>query len=353
MGAAMKIRCHTCGTEYSVADEKVSRQSVRVRCRGCGTMLSVAAISPSRQPRQEGSGLIDIRAMAMVLGAGEPAPEPADQAAVSAQPGLGASLPTAGVIMPMAEPARPWWLMPSLAVGGALLVTVVALLAVLLLQPTRASRTKGSDPVPGEAAANGAAPATIASPATIAAPATIASPASPSAPANTTAPTPTFAAKKDARLPRKARLPKRRSRRERKVGVKPMGAPKKLRPAEPHNRPSSIAEILMGVGMVRPDSPKVPPRASLPARLGHRDIQGAMSRVMGAARACGKRFSTSGRVTVRLLIAGTTGRVRGVAPKGSHATSPTGRCVARALRSARFKPFARSTQSLYYTVILR
>ena len=398
------------------------------------------ADSSGHQPRQEGSGLIDIRAMAAVLGSGVPAPTSVDQVAVSFQPVLGASLPTAGAIMPVAESPRPWWLMPSLAVGGMLLITVVALLAVLLLQPTRASGTRGSDPIPGEAAANGTAPANTTAladttaPANTMAPADVTAPANTVAPANITAlaetmapaspvaqarpaavnaprvvqprpePASPAAAKRDGRRQPMARPPRRRSRRDRKIVAK--RTPKKVRPVEPRDRPRSIVEILMGVGKVRHDSPKgprknkssiqgaeapgargaprrilidmqreatkragmhrrpgrsshccaspkVPLRASLPARLGYRDIRGGMSRVMAAARSCGKRFSTSGRVTVRLVIAGATGRVRGVTPKGAHATSPTGRCVARSLRSARFKPFARATQSFYYTVILR
>ena len=48
-----------------------------------------------------------------------------------------------------------------------------------------------------------------------------------------------------------------------------------------------------------------------------------------------------------------TGKVLAVSPKGTHAGSLTGRCVSRALRSARFKRFARSRQRFYYTVVLR
>jgi hypothetical protein len=304
--------------------------------------------------------------MAEALGSGArsgvDAPGPADEVAVSSQPGFGSALPTAGVIMPMVESDRPWWLVPSLAVGGTLLVAVVALLAVILLQPNRTSHAGsgvGGESAPGKAAAGGADLARSMAPANTVDP----------GPSRARIPEKTVAkiaashlaiaaprkseANPEVRRSRKVNHRKRRLRRDRKNVVKPVRAPKVTRPKEPRNRPRSITEILTDVGRDRPGPRKVTPRVSLPAKLGRSSIQGGMSRVMGTARACGRRFSTSGRISVRLVVAGSTGSVLSVSPKGAHSRSLTGRCVARALRSARFKPFARSRQSFYYTVILR
>jgi len=309
----------------------------------------------------EGSGLIDIRAMATVLGAGAsargsaPRPGPADQVAVSTLPGLGASLPTAGVILPMVEPERPWWLMPSLAVGGALLVTVVALLAVIMLQPTRTARARGATPVPGVARDYDTQPGSArqvygrhAEPKTVAKPAPT---ANPRIAAPQVAPDPTTS--KISRPVRQPRVQRRRPRRDAKLVSKPERASVRTRPNAPLHRPRSIAEILSTVGKPRPSTPTTAHRPARKPRLVARDIQGGIGRVMGRARACGRRFSTSGRVSVRVVVTGATGQVASVSPKGTHAASLTGRCVARALRSARFSPIARSHQSFYYTVILR
>ncbi len=369
MGAVMKIRCHTCDAENSVGDAAFGRQTRPTHCDRCGALLSAVspAFSLDHGGRQEGSGLIDIRAMAKVLGNGAVTPGPVDEVAVASQPGLGVSLPTAGVIMPLTEPDRPWWLVPSLAVGGTLLVAVVALLAVLLIQPHGASRQGAGDSVVGAASV----------PAPTLASANSFEPAQPRArvpdrivaniatkivakstrevirKAVAVAPAPAPEAERIARSPRQAHPRKRRPRRVRKTIVKPVLVPKVTAPREPRRRPRSIAEIIGSVVKTRPMAPKVAPRASVPAQLGRRSIQGALSKVMGGARACGRRFSTSGRVSLRLVVAGSTGRILRVSPKGAHASSLTGRCVARALRSARFKPFARSRQSFYYTVILR
>ncbi len=308
------------------------------------------------------------------FGVSAPVPGPVDELAVNAQPGFGAALPTAGVIMPMVEPNRPWWLVPSLAVGGTLLVAVVALLAVLLLQPTGTSRAAGGDSAPGKAAVGGVDPARSTAPANTIEPSpfrttisdegvariaaghlAIAAMEEPQTrPVQASAPEANPDVRRSRKVnPRKVNLGKRRNRRDRKIVVKPVRATKITRPKEPRNRPRTITDILMDVGKDRPQTSKVPPRAALPKRLGRRGIQSGISRVMGTVRACGRRYSTSGRISVRLVVAGSTGRVLSVSPKGAHASSLTGRCVARALRSARFKPFASSRQSIYYTVILR
>lgn len=380
MGDDMRIRCNSCGAEYRVADEKVAGRTVRVRCRACENPIHLAAptvapsaaptlapsVAPSVASRMEGSGLIDIRAMAVVLGDGRPAPGPADEVAFSAQPSFPAALPTAGVIMPVMRSDRPWWLVPSLALGGVLLVTVVALLAVLLLQPTTSSQPNAGDPLPGAAASNGKAPA-----GPVAAPGAAASltervgltagdpvvdpkgaapmGAAPTDPGEQRSPV----IRTPKRRPTPTARPRtRRPRKNPKVVRRPRPDPPSPS-VVPRHRPRTISEILVNVATAKKGTLRKKPQVSLPARLAFRDIQRGMAGRLGVARACGRRYSTTGRVSVRLVVAGATGRVRSVTPKGVHAGSPTGRCVAQALRAAKFKPFSRSSQSFYFTVILR
>jgi hypothetical protein len=53
------------------------------------------------------------------------------------------------------------------------------------------------------------------------------------------------------------------------------------------------------------------------------------------------------------VVTGPTGRVLAAASRGRHAASPAGRCVARALRAARFSASAKPRQILYLAVVLR
>ncbi len=361
-GDAMKIRCDACGAQYNVADQKVAGRTLRVRCRACNNNISVSGHAAAPAPRQEGSGLIDIRAMAAVMDRGRPAPGPADEVALSAQPSLPTALPTAGVIMPVVKADRPWWLVPSLALGGALLITVVALLAVLMLQPTDSNRRPNSDSLPGAAASTGKAPAGPASTATPSFAQPAPTPVTPrSIRSMKAAPcegphceqTTPAARPQKRRVPRKARSHKRPSRKAPKAVARTQPKHKTSPRAEPRTGPRSISEILMNVGTINKAKPKAKPGPALPAKLGFRDIRRAVSGRLGAAKACGKRFSTRGKVVVRLVVSGATGSVLSVSAKGTHAGSPTGRCISRALRSTKFKRFSSSRQSVYYTVFLR
>ena len=121
----------------------------------------------------------------------------------------------------------------------------------------------------------------------------------------------------------------------------------------PTPKPRTIADILGDVGKRRPDGRKPMPAVTLPRKLGRTDIHSGVRRVVSAAMRCGRRFGTSGAVNVRLIVKGSTGAVASATPKGRFASTESGRCVARALRRAKFRKFQAARHAFYYTVILR
>jgi hypothetical protein len=62
-----------------------------------------------------------------------------------------------------------------------------------------------------------------------------------------------------------------------------------------------------------------------------------MRRVAGAVSRCGR--GESGRVTVNVVISGSSGRVSSATVTGSFAGTAVGSCAARAVRGARFPRF--------------
>ena len=88
-------------------------------------------------------------------------------------------------------------------------------------------------------------------------------------------------------------------------------------------------------------------------RLSPGQIRIGVGRIMGAARACGHRYKVPGTCRVRVVIRGSTGRVSGVSILGTFRGTPTGRCVARAFRRARFARFKNASQSFIFPVVFR
>lgn len=143
-------------------------------------------------------------------------------------------------------------------------------------------------------------------------------------------------------------------------------APRKPPPAKPAGRgtvaPSAECVIdpkSCGLGATKPPPTNTrpgsrSPRGDLPEKLSAPAIRKAIARVRANAKACGAKYGgTAGeKVSVKLSIAGTTGRVTEAAPLRPHAGTPLGGCVAAALQRAQFDPFAASVQGVQYGVRL-
>jgi predicted Zn finger-like uncharacterized protein len=91
--------------------------------------------------------------------------------------------------------------------------------------------------------------------------------------------------------------------------------------------------------------------SSLPDSLTRSQVQGGMNRVAGAVRRCGQ--GQSGTVMVNVVISGSTGRVTSATVSGQFSGSPVGSCAARAVRGARFPRFRQSSLSVRYPFQVR
>lgn len=81
--------------------------------------------------------------------------------------------------------------------------------------------------------------------------------------------------------------------------------------------------------------------ASGPEQPSRPDVMAAMNGVQGAVTACGN--GEHGTATVAVTVAGSTGRVTGANVTGQFAGTPVGSCIARAVRGATFPRFTRPT----------
>jgi len=97
--------------------------------------------------------------------------------------------------------------------------------------------------------------------------------------------------------------------------------------------------------------PAAPPGA-LYETLGRSQIQAGMRALKGAVQACYDRYKIPGLVNIQVRI-GRTGVVQSARIKGMFAGTPSGACVARAARQARFPRFSGNPITITYPFIMR
>lgn len=97
-----------------------------------------------------------------------------------------------------------------------------------------------------------------------------------------------------------------------------------------------------------------PRRASIPSRLGSRDIQTGMKRIGGLIQQCYDQYQVPGLAEVKVTVKGSTGKVVKVLVFGKFKGSPTtGKCLVEAAMKARFRTFKVSKMSFRYRWYLR
>ncbi len=329
---------------------------------------------------KDGSGLLDIRAMAAsTVAASEASAGPgfSDPVAV---PSPFAGPIAAPVLMPVASD-RPKWLIPVLVGGGVLLVTVIVLGIIVVMRMGK--KPKVIEKRVPAVAANDKAEDMGASPmdateSSMAADMGAASPdmAAPSgtAPSRENGMEP---AANDAREATSARSPRGSRSSHRSRSSRRHGSSSSFRPARSSFRPSGggipglspsrprrsrggsndpLAALLSRAARSR--SARSARSDSRPAAVGkpsltRGDIKSAISRVKGGVQRCYDKYKVAGMIRVRVVVSGSSGRVSSASIRGKFSGTPTGRCVARAVRRARFPKFARPSQSFTYPFILR
>lgn len=100
--------------------------------------------------------------------------------------------------------------------------------------------------------------------------------------------------------------------------------------------------------------PKPSANPNLPEKLTSADIKKGVAPHKAAAKSCGgKHGGTAGeKVTVKLSISGSTGKVTSSSATGKHAGTALGNCVAKALKSATFTKFQKSSLGVQYPIRL-
>lgn len=304
---------------------------------------SVSAVSAAPAPARatgDGSGLIDIRALA-AASASPSAPSGTttdDLLSLGASLGAVASPLGAPVLIPM--PKREG---RSLAVVAVSVASVAVAAAVALAVVVLVGRGQGHamEPRPDAIEASAAVtPPSVETP--IAAP--VAAPvAEPQAPAPeqpvVEAPPPELEAPRTtARESERPRPTRPRNERE---TARPLVVERT--PAAPRTTDRLIDDVV--AGRERPRAPERPTE-NLPPTPSRNDVMSAMNGVAGPVRACGN--GTSGTVPVRVVFSGATGQVQSAQAQGAGLPPEVQSCVARAARDARVPRFAQSSFSVTY-----
>jgi hypothetical protein len=318
----------------------------------------------------EGSGLIDIRAMAASTLAASPTSSSrgGDEPEMAAAPIF--SPMAAPILMPAAPSGPPKWIWAVLGVG-VLAVLGIVVVGILLLtrkpeQPTVVAGGPGT--VPGAVVGHPGAtpPATNPGAAT---PPTEKAAAPDKVDTKATAPDKTD--DKGSAKTHEAKTPKSHEAKSASPKAAKESHPDGLVPPPSESSPApapkkggksdALDDLLNGAS---PDKPSKPARAAahedsgggddsaLPEQLEKGQIVGGMSRVKGKVGACYDQFKVPGMAMVHVTIQ-KSGSVSAASVGGSFSGTPTGGCVEKAVKGASFPKFKGAPMSLDYPFMLR
>lgn len=325
----------------------------------------------------EGSGLIDIRAMAAsTLAASPSSPSGSSSSKGDNLPGLGAapvfSPMAAPILMPAAPSGPPKWMWAILGVGVMAVLGIVVVGILLLTRKPAEPQVAALPPgtvqpgaptaaVPGAPAAAGTQPAAAGT--------------QPAA-AGTQPSTPSAAVaqsdKEEKKHSGKGGAPKEHGTHVAKAETAPSkseaAAPKAEAPAAPapkKGKHDALDDLLNDASpSEKPAAKRERPAAreeassgggedsSLPDQLDKGQIVSGMQKIKSRVGSCFDQFKVPGMANVAVTIGG-SGRVSSASVTGQFAGTPTGDCVAKAAKSASFPKFKGSPQSIVYPFILR
>jgi hypothetical protein len=116
----------------------------------------------------------------------------------------------------------------------------------------------------------------------------------------------------------------------------------------------SVDDILDDMVLGTPkDAPKVEAAAAKPDKkaLDRRDVSTAMGAIQEEARSCFGVEKVTGTVSVKFSV-GPSGKISSAAATGTFAGTPTGTCVADAVKGAHFPPYDGSPTSFTFPFLL-
>jgi hypothetical protein len=325
-----------------------------------------------KKEEKEDSGLIEIRKMASRdITAQREAVRKRDVddavAAVSAV-NIPASVSQPHVVVPpqAVEPQRRGWVIPVAAVGGLVVVAGVVF-AMLQGGPKRElvrAGEPGAPPPPVPAVFDPNAPAPASAPAASQPTVAAAGPAVAMAP---NVATPARAAEPDradkekrAKAAKEGAEPAARAAKEpkEKEAGKPPAEAKPTKEKDLVVAPTPKAggkadqlDDLLGSGPKKEEK-KAEPGEDLPDMLTPDQIKNGMSSVKGKVMGCYDKYDIAGVARVSVTI-GKAGKITHAAVTGEFAGTPTGDCVAAAVKSASFPKFKGKPLSIGYSYLLK
>jgi predicted Zn finger-like uncharacterized protein len=304
----------------------------------------------------EGSGLIDIRAMAAsTLSAGpSPSSGKADEPSFASAPLF--SPVAAPILMPAAPTGPPKWIWALLAVGVLAVVGIVVVGILFITKKEPPPQVIVQAPPVAPAAVPGAAPGTPAAvPGTPPGAPAAAVPGAPPGTPVAAAEAPKEHHKSSSKSP-KATTPGAAAAPA--AAAVPAAAAAKAAPKKKGGG-DELDDLLNNAAPDKPSAPKhsAPKEdagggADLPDSLSKSDIVNGMGKVKGKVGECYGQFKVPGMANVTVTI-GRNGHVSSASVSGSFAGTPTGACVERAVKTATFGQFKGSPQTINYPFMLR
>ena len=330
----------------------------------------------------DGSGLIDIRAMANLTA---PSAISDGDSGFDDMPSLGnfsSPVTAAPVLMPTVEDEKPKWVLPLVIGMGCVLVGLVGLVVYLAAfkttptplttvadnsttNPASSSDDDSDEDETKKAVASKDETKKAEEPATKAATEASTDKAAPEAKtalaSDSTAAKPRSSTKRrKGRRGGRKRGTSRPSTRSSRGGSSALPAPAPRRSTTRRRgarKKDSLDDLIDGAltgSKKRRPRKKAPaaPDENLPESLTKSQIQGGMRKTKNRVQACYDRFKVPGLARVSITI-GRKGRVTSAKVKGVFAGTPTGDCVKKATKGARFPKFKGSPITITYPFILR
>jgi predicted Zn finger-like uncharacterized protein len=323
-----------------------SLKNLQALATGSNAPTAGVPAGPSHRPGfagGEGSGLIDIRALATATGVNDQGRETEKDALLSlgsAQAGAFGALGSPMLSAPSRDDDASKKGLVIAIIGGFALLAVAGIAAAVILKPSASAPTPVATVAPPPVAAIAPAPAPTAAPTQAAEPPSEGELAAARKAAAAAAGTIPAAPSADTRPHEHAGIAKRPEKPAGEQTAKPEAPSRPEPPAKPKGGSSSIDDLLDSAigskgGGSKGAAPAAAAAANLPDKPSRDDVLNAMNSVKGPVSACAN--GQSGVAFANITVAGKTGRVSNVEVTGM--TGEVGSCIARSVRKASFPKF--------------
>lgn len=361
-GASAEVKMTGARHENSVLFSLSNLQALATG--GAGKVASKVPSSTVSSSPSDGSGLIDIRAMASSSSA-----KSQTTSAEDSLPDLGGF--SVGVVnqpwMPTVQDERPAWVLPTIiGIGATLLIAVGVLIVVLVTRKPEQVIVQQQVPTPAAVATPTPAAKTLAT--------------TPGVGSGSAAALKADSDKEKTEGDKTTKATTKSGGKRKSTGTKAVSSSSDnsagsdtVDDEKPTKKPAggakhdALDDLIDGAIGGKGKAPKAPkPSAApsgggdseaggggnLPETLGRSEIQAGMRNIKGKVQGCYDKYKVPGMANVQVTI-GNNGRVSASKIKGIFAGTPTGACVQAAAKSATFPRFKGAPITIDYPFILR